>query len=35
MAMIARNFQIELDEDAPPVKEVFQFTMAPAGLRVR
>src|ERR1700739_745878 len=35
MAMIARNFHIELDESAGPVREVFQFTMAPAGLRVR
>ncbi|MGP0101389.1 MAG: cytochrome P450, partial [Solirubrobacteraceae bacterium] len=35
MAMIARNFQIELDESAGPVSEVFQFTMVPSGLRVR
>ena len=35
LAMIARNFQIELDESAGPVTEVFQFTMAPKDLRVR
>ena len=35
MAMVARNFHIELDESAGPVREVFQFTMAPSGLRVR
>ncbi len=35
LAMIARNFRIELDEKAPPVREVFQFTMIPKGLRVR
>jgi cytochrome P450 len=35
MAMIARNFHIELDESAGPVTEVFQFTMAPSELRVR
>ena len=33
--MVARNFNVELDESAGPVTEVFQFTMAPAGLRVR
>lgn len=31
MAMIARNFHIELDESAGPVSETFQFTMAPKG----
>jgi len=35
MAMVARNFHIDLDESAGPVTERFQFTMAPAGLRVR
>lgn len=35
MAMIARNFQIELDESNGPVKEQFSFTMIPQGLRVR
>jgi cytochrome P450 len=35
MAMIARNFQIELDESAAPVTEHFAFTMIPRGLRVR
>jgi cytochrome P450 len=35
MAMIAHNFQIELDESNGPVKEQFSFTMIPQGLRVR
>lgn len=35
LSMIARNFDVELDEGARPVSEVFQFTMAPRGLRVR
>jgi cytochrome P450 len=35
MAMIARNFQIELDESNGPVTEQFSFTMIPKGLRVR
>ena len=35
MAMIARNFEIELDPSAGPVSEVFSFTMIPKGLRVR
>ncbi len=35
MAMIARNFQIELDDTAGPVTELFTFTMIPRGLRVR
>jgi cytochrome P450 len=34
LAMIARNFEIELDGPAAPV-ESFGFTMAPHGLRVR
>ncbi|HEY5343711.1 MAG TPA: hypothetical protein VIJ66_08645 [Solirubrobacteraceae bacterium] len=33
--MIARNFHIELDESAGPVRERFGFTMIPDGLRVR
>ena len=35
MAMIARNFQIELDRSNGPVKEQLSFTMIPRGLRVR
>jgi cytochrome P450 len=35
MAMIARNFQIELDDTAGPVTELFTFTTIPRGLRVR
>jgi hypothetical protein len=33
--MIARNFEVELDPDAPEVRELFAFTMIPQGLRVR
>jgi hypothetical protein len=35
MAMIARNFELELDESAGPVREHFSFTMIPRRLRVR
>jgi len=35
LAMIAGNFEIELDESASPVQEAFGFTMAPRGLRVK
>jgi cytochrome P450 len=35
MAMIARNFEVELDESAGPVSELLAFTMIPRGLRVR
>jgi len=35
MAMIARNFEIELDESAGAVSEQLAFTMIPRGLRVR
>lgn len=35
MAMIARNFQIELDPTAAPVRESLAFTMIPKGLRER
>jgi cytochrome P450 len=35
LAMIARNFQIELDERAEPVSELLTFTMVPHGLRLR
>lgn len=33
--MIARNFQIELEDSAGPVRERFNFAMIPDGLRVR
>jgi cytochrome P450 len=35
MAMIARNFELELDETGGPVQEQFSFTVVPKGLRVR
>lgn len=35
LAMIARDFEIELDDSHGPVKESFSFTMVPQGLRVR
>jgi cytochrome P450 len=35
MAMIARNFEIELDRSNGPVTEFLSFTMIPKGLRVR
>jgi cytochrome P450 len=35
LAMIARNFELELDHSHGPVTEVFSFTMVPQGLRVR
>jgi hypothetical protein len=35
IAMIARNFTIELDDSHGPVKEAFHFAMVPKGLRVR
>ena len=35
LAMIARNFEIELDSSRGPVTECFGFTMIPKGLRVR
>ncbi len=35
MAMIARNFELELDTSAGAVTELFGFTMSPRGLRVR
>jgi cytochrome P450 len=35
MAMITRNFEVELDESNGPVKEQFSFTVIPQGLRVR
>ena len=35
MAMIARNFELELDATAGPVTERFTFTVVPEGLRIR
>jgi cytochrome P450 len=35
LAMIARNFEVELDPTAAPVTELLGFTMSPRGLRVR
>jgi cytochrome P450 len=35
MAMIARNFELELDSTGGPVTERFAFTTIPRGLRVR
>jgi cytochrome P450 len=35
MAMIARNFEVKLDESHGPVEEKFSFTMIPHGLHLR
>lgn len=35
LGMLARNFELELDESQGPVREAFGFTMVPSGLRVR
>jgi cytochrome P450 len=35
LAMIARNFTVELDDSHGPVTEAFHFAMVPKGLRVR
>jgi cytochrome P450 len=35
LGMLARNFELELDESGKPVREAFGFTMVPRGLRVR
>ena len=35
LAMIARNFHLELDDTAGPVRERYNFAMIPDGLRVR
>jgi cytochrome P450 len=35
LGMLARNFELELDESGKPVSEAFGFTMVPRGLRVR
>ena len=34
MAMIVRNFEVELDESRGPVKEQLSFTMVPQGLHL-
>ncbi len=35
LAMIARNFEVELDDSKGPVREQLNFTMSPHGLAVR
>jgi len=35
LAMLCRNFDVELANDGQPVEELFAFTMAPTNLRVR
>ena len=35
LAMLARTFEIRLDDAAGPVRERFHFTMGPQGLRLR
>jgi cytochrome P450 len=35
LAMVVRNFEIELDDSEGPVQEQYTFTLAPQGLRVR
>jgi cytochrome P450 len=35
MAMLARNFELELDDSAGPVEERLSFTIVPEGLRER
>jgi cytochrome P450/UDP:flavonoid glycosyltransferase YjiC (YdhE family) len=35
IAMISRDFEVELDGSAGPVRESFEFAMVPKGLRVR
>jgi cytochrome P450 len=35
LAMIARNFELELDDSSGEVEEIFAFAMIPGGLRVR
>ena len=35
MAVLARNFAVELDESNGPVTEKLSFTMVPQSLRVR
>lgn len=31
MTMVARNFELELDESAPVVRQLLSFTMIPKG----
>jgi cytochrome P450 len=35
LSMIARNFELELDDSGGEVKEIFAFAMVPDGLRLR
>ena len=35
LAMLARTFELRLDEGCGPVREKFHFTMGPQGLRLR
>jgi hypothetical protein len=35
VSMLARNFTLEHDASAPPVEELFTFTMTPSGLPVK
>jgi cytochrome P450 len=35
MTMIARNFTMSIDENAPAVEEKFSFTMQPSALPIR
>jgi cytochrome P450 len=35
VSMIARNFTVTIDQNAPPVEESFRFTMTPSALPVR
>jgi cytochrome P450 len=35
MSMLMRNFELELDHDAPPVKQIMNFFMVPSGIPVR
>ena len=35
MSMVAKNFTLEMDASAPPVKELFTFTMTPSSLPVK
>ena len=34
-SMIARNFTLSYDQDAPPIKELFTFTMTPSALPIK
>jgi hypothetical protein len=35
LATICRDFELDLDESAPPVKEALKFAMVPENLRVK